>query len=123
MTGTMVCESAGVVDGVGGALRLRAGGGWHLGHFPRVRAGFVSNTALAQLVAAHVGERGATQSAVEVESTTLAARIELAANTIADLDRRLRQIDSAVEETAKRQDQDRPIDDRRPTESRHWPRG
>jgi hypothetical protein len=33
----------------------------------------------AQLVAAHIGERGAGQSAVETESSALAARIEVAA--------------------------------------------
>jgi phage terminase large subunit-like protein len=33
---------------------------------------------------------------------TLAARIEVAAHTIADLDRRLGQIDTAIEEAAKR---------------------
>jgi hypothetical protein len=56
----------------------------------------------AQLVAAHVGERGAAQSAVETESASLAARIEVAAHNVADLDRRLGQIDSAVEVAARR---------------------
>jgi hypothetical protein len=56
----------------------------------------------AQLVAAHVGDRGATASAVETHDATLAARIEVQAHTVADLDRRLEQIDTAIEEAAKR---------------------
>ena len=56
----------------------------------------------AQLVAAHVGERGAAQSAIETQDAALAARIEVAAHTVADLDRRLGQIDTAIEEAAKR---------------------
>jgi hypothetical protein len=56
----------------------------------------------AQLVAAHVGERGAAQSAIETQDAALAARIDVQAHTVADLDRRLGQIDSAIEEAAKR---------------------
>jgi hypothetical protein len=56
----------------------------------------------AQLVAAHVGERGAAVAGLETQDTALAARIEVAAHTVADLDRRLGQIDQAVEEAAKR---------------------
>jgi hypothetical protein len=56
----------------------------------------------AQLVAAHVGERGAAQSAIEKQEAALAARIAVAALAVADLDQRLGQIDSAVEEPAKR---------------------
>ena len=56
----------------------------------------------AQLVAAHVGDRGAATSAIETQDATLAARIEVVAHTVADLDRRLGQIDSAIEEAAKR---------------------
>jgi len=56
----------------------------------------------AQLVAAHVGERGAATSAIETQDAALAARIEVAAHTVADLDRRLGQIDVAIEEAAKR---------------------
>jgi len=56
----------------------------------------------AQLVAAHVGERGAATSAIEMQDAALAARIEVQAHTVADLDRRLGQIDSAIEEAAKR---------------------
>src|SRR5258708_36436063 len=56
----------------------------------------------AQLVAAHVGERGAAQSAIETQDAALAARIEVAAHSVGDLDRRLGQIDTAIEEAAKR---------------------
>src|SRR6266436_4787516 len=56
----------------------------------------------AQLVAAHIGDRGAVHSAIEMQDAALAARIEVAAHTVADLDRRLGQIDSAIEEAAKR---------------------
>jgi hypothetical protein len=56
----------------------------------------------AQLVAAHVGERGAATAALETQDSALAARIELAAHNVTDLDRRLGQIDSAIEEAAKR---------------------
>ena len=43
----------------------------------------------SQLVAAHLGDRSATTSAIETKDTALAARIEVAAHTVADLDRRL----------------------------------
>jgi hypothetical protein len=56
----------------------------------------------AQLVAAHVGERGAATSAIETQDAALAARIDVQANTVADLDRRLNQVDVAIEEAAKR---------------------
>jgi len=56
----------------------------------------------AQLVAAHVGERGAATSAIETQDAALAARIEVAAARVADLDRRLNQIDTAIEGAAKR---------------------
>jgi hypothetical protein len=56
----------------------------------------------AQLVAAHVGERGAAAARIETQDAALAARIEVAAHTVADLDRRLGQIDMAIEEAAKR---------------------
>jgi hypothetical protein len=56
----------------------------------------------AQLVAPHVGERGAAQSAIETQTATLAARIDVQHHTVDDLDRRVRQIDSAIEEAAKR---------------------
>jgi hypothetical protein len=56
----------------------------------------------AQLVSAHVGERGAATSDLEWKDATLAARIEVAAHNVADLDRRLNQVDLAIEEAAKR---------------------
>jgi hypothetical protein len=56
----------------------------------------------AQLVAAHVGERGAVAAGIETQDAALAARIEVAASRVADLDRRLGQIDTAIEEAARR---------------------
>jgi hypothetical protein len=56
----------------------------------------------AQLVAAHVGERGAAASAMETQDASLAARIEVAAHVVDDLDRRLGQIDTAIETAARR---------------------
>jgi hypothetical protein len=56
----------------------------------------------AQLVAAHVGERGAAVAGLETQDGALSARIEVATHNVADLDRRLGQIDSAIEEAAKR---------------------
>jgi hypothetical protein len=40
-----------------------------------------------------MGERGAAQSAIETQDAALAARIDVQAHTVADLDRRLGQID------------------------------
>ncbi len=48
------------------------------------------------------GERGAAQSAIEAQDAALAAQIEVAAHSVADLDRRLNQVDTAIEEAAKR---------------------
>jgi hypothetical protein len=56
----------------------------------------------AQLVAAHVGERGAAQSTVETQDATLAARIAVQTHTVADLDARVSQIDAAIAEATKR---------------------
>ncbi len=56
----------------------------------------------SQLVASHLGERGTAQSAIETQDAALAARIDVQAHAVADLDRRLSQIDSAIEEAAKR---------------------
>jgi hypothetical protein len=53
-----------------------------------------------QLVAAHIAERGAAASAIEIQDAALAARIELAAHAVADLDRRQGQIDTAIEAAA-----------------------
>jgi hypothetical protein len=58
--------------------------------------------ACAQLVAAHVGERGAAASAIETQTATLDSRIAVQQHTVDDLDRRVRQIDSAIEEAARR---------------------
>ncbi len=44
----------------------------------------------AQLVAAHAGERGPARSAIEMQDGALAARVEVAAYSVADLDRRVR---------------------------------
>jgi hypothetical protein len=49
-----------------------------------------------------VGERGAAQSAMETQEAALAARIDVQAHAVADLDRRLGQIDSTIDEAAKR---------------------
>ncbi len=57
----------------------------------------------AQLVAAHAGQRGAATSAIETQDAALAARIDVQAHTVADLDRRLGQIDSAIEEVTELQ--------------------
>jgi hypothetical protein len=56
----------------------------------------------SQLVAAHVGDRGAATAAVETQDASLAARVDVQAHVVADLDRRLEQIDSAVEEATRR---------------------
>jgi hypothetical protein len=56
----------------------------------------------AQLVAAHVGSRSQTATLIETQDAALSARIELAAHSVADLDRRLDQIDTAIEEAGKR---------------------
>jgi hypothetical protein len=56
----------------------------------------------SQLVAAHFSHRVATISSVEIQTATTGAMIEVQSNTIADIDRRLNQIDAAVEEATKR---------------------
>jgi len=56
----------------------------------------------AQLVSAHVGLRGATQSAIETQDAALEAKISVQAHTVADLDRRLAQIDAAVEKATEK---------------------
>jgi hypothetical protein len=56
----------------------------------------------AQLVAAHVGERGLATSAIEMQDAALAAPAEVATHTVTDLDRRLGQIDSTIDQAAKR---------------------
>jgi hypothetical protein len=56
----------------------------------------------SQLVAAHVGERSTAAAGIEMQDAALAARIDVRAHTVADLDRRLSQIDTAIEESARR---------------------
>ena len=72
-------------------------------------AGFVIGLAVinatgvyAQLVAAHVGERGAATAAVEIQEAELASRIEVAQHAVADLDGRVAQIDAAIAEATRR---------------------
>jgi hypothetical protein len=56
----------------------------------------------SQLVAAHFGDRISATSAVETEASTLTAKIEVQTQTVADLDRRVGQIDAAIGEMVKR---------------------
>jgi len=56
----------------------------------------------AQLVAAHVGDRGAATSRLEERTADLDAKISVQAHTVADLDRRLAQIDAAVEKATEK---------------------
>jgi hypothetical protein len=56
----------------------------------------------AQLVAAHVGDRAASAAAVQVQDVDIAARIEVAAGRVADLDRQIAQIDGAVAAATQR---------------------
>src|SRR5260370_4739904 len=69
---------------------------------PSAASGALATGVHAQLAAAHVGDRGATASAVETQDAALAARIEVAVHTGADRDRRLNQGDTPIEEAAKR---------------------
>src|SRR5207253_266739 len=52
----------------------------------------------AQLVSAHVGDRGAAASHLEAQTADLEAKIDVQAHKVVDLDRRLGQIDSTIEE-------------------------
>jgi uncharacterized coiled-coil protein SlyX len=56
----------------------------------------------AQLVSAHVGDRGAATSRIEEQTADLEAKISVQAHTVADLDRRLAQIDTAVEKATEK---------------------
>jgi uncharacterized protein YlxW (UPF0749 family) len=56
----------------------------------------------AQLVAAHVGDRGAATSRLEEQTADLEAKISVQAYTVADFDRRLAQIDAAVEKATEK---------------------
>jgi hypothetical protein len=55
----------------------------------------------AQLVSAHVGERGEAASALETQDAALAAKIDVQVHKVGDLDRRLGQIDDAIEEATR----------------------
>src|SRR5258708_26603055 len=56
----------------------------------------------SQLMAAHVGERGAAVAGLETQDATLAARIEVAAPNVADPHPRLWKIETAIAEAAHR---------------------
>lgn len=56
----------------------------------------------SQLVAAHFGDRMTAASAIETEASALAAKTEVQTQTVADLDRRLGQIDAAIAEMVRR---------------------
>jgi len=56
----------------------------------------------AQLVAAHVGDRGAATSRIEEQTADLEAKISVQGHNVADLERRVGQIDTAIEEAARR---------------------
>jgi hypothetical protein len=53
-------------------------------------------------MAAHVDEQGAVQSAIGTQDPTLAARIEVQADAVAEPDETLGKINSTIEEAAKR---------------------
>jgi hypothetical protein len=56
----------------------------------------------AQLVAAHVGERGNNAAVLETKTAALDSQIGVTTHTVADLDRRLAQIDAAVEKATEK---------------------
>jgi hypothetical protein len=56
----------------------------------------------SQLVAAHLADRVAATASAESEAARFGARIEVQVTAVADLDARLRQIDSAVSEMTRR---------------------
>src|SRR5258706_2776075 len=56
----------------------------------------------AQLVAAHVGDRGQAASHLEAQTADIDAKISVQAHIVADLDRRLAQIDAAVEKATEK---------------------
>jgi hypothetical protein len=55
----------------------------------------------AQLVAVHVGERGAATAHLEEQTADLDAKIDVQVHTVAELDRRVSQIEPAIEEAAR----------------------
>jgi hypothetical protein len=56
----------------------------------------------SQLVAAHFGDRVSATSAVETEASAIAAKTDVQMQTVADLDRRIGQIDAAISEMVRR---------------------
>jgi hypothetical protein len=56
----------------------------------------------AQLVSAHVRERGAAQAHLETQAADLDARIQVIVYKVADLDARVSQIDAAIAEATRR---------------------
>jgi len=56
----------------------------------------------AQLVSAHVGERGERESYINSQDAILAGKIEVASHVVADLDARVSQIDAAISEATRR---------------------
>jgi len=62
----------------------------------------LASAAYAQLVADHVEQRGAAQSAIETQDAALAARIDVHVHAVADLDARVSQIDAAIAEATRR---------------------
>jgi hypothetical protein len=56
----------------------------------------------SQLVQAHVGARGVLEASTETRNAEAAGRIEVAQDKVADLDRRLRQIDDTISEASRR---------------------
>ncbi len=56
----------------------------------------------SQLVAAHVGERGAAMAGFEIRDAEIASRIEVATHAVADLDARVGQIDATIAEATRR---------------------
>jgi len=77
------------------------GEGLYLQVTPALNRG-ISKGVYAPLVAAHVGERGAAQSDIKAKDAALAAKLESQIHIVADLNRRLGQIDTTIEEAAKR---------------------
>jgi hypothetical protein len=72
-------------------------------------AGFVAGLAVinaggtySQLVAAHVGERGAAQAGREMQAADLDARIEVTSHKVGDIDARLSQVDQVIAEATRR---------------------
>jgi hypothetical protein len=65
-------------------------------------AGINAAGVYSQLVAQHVGKRGAAEAVTDVQRETIDAKIVAQAHVVADIDRRIGQIDAIVEESARR---------------------